>query len=411
MSRLYLPPLCLWKGELNMENLELETAIQQLTGALAPSTAVFATGLMESLGHHLAEDLYAPIPVPGFNRSAMDGYALRAADTAHVPVRLKVAGEIPAGSSQTFSGQAVRIMTGARIPDGFDAVIRQEDTDYGEDVVEIRARVKPFDNYVPIGEDIKQGELVIKKGTRLGAVHLGILASLGIQEVQVLRPMKVGILSTGSELALPGMPLAPGQIYASNGLVLAGRLQELGCQVVFNEMAADETEAIAGTIRGRIHEVDVLITTGGVSVGKKDLMPEVTHSLEASRLFWKVRMRPGTPALASLYEGRMMLSLSGNPYAALATFELLFRPLLDRFYGTSDYSCRRTLAVLEEDFPKASRQRRFVRAFCQDGKAYLNKKGHESSVLSTMAGQNGFIDLPAGTPPLEKGQPVAVVLL
>jgi len=400
----------------------LEAAVESLVAELCPQAKTKTVPLGQISRLHAARDIYAPIDVPGFNRSAMDGYALRAGETAQAtreaPAVFKVLARIMAGDlyspqgDSAAAGHAVRIMTGAAVPDGFDAVVKQEDTDCGKDRVAVYAGVKPFANYSKIGEDIAKGRLVVKKGERLAAVHAGVLASLGIGAVEVFQPIKAAVISCGSELAELGGALQAGQIYDSNRYLLAARLGELNAEVVLSERTPDEAGEICAAIdRAAGGDADVLITTGGVSVGDKDLVPSIMEELGARRLFWRVNMRPGTPALASVYRGKPVLSLSGNPFAALATFELLFRPMLSRFLHTDFYTCKRGEAVLADGLKKTSKQRRFVRAHCQGGLVRLPPEGHSSSVLSTMQDCNCFIDIKAGSPAIEKGERVDVVML
>lgn len=398
--------------------IELEQAVEKLIQNLRPLHKTITVSLFDALHCYLAEDLHAQVSVPAFNRSAMDGYAIKAAlskgVTKEAPLKLKVIAELAAGASdQTdlHQAHAVRIMTGAPIPDGFDAVVRQEDTDEGIDEVEIYTAVALHTNYGKIGEDIRQGELVIAKHTRLTPIHLGMIASVGISKIEVFQPLKVGLISTGSELIHPGETLKYGQIYNSNHFVLAARLQELGIKLVFAKQLPDDTSAVCREIEQYMSEVDMIITTGGVSVGKKDIMHDVIKGSGAKQLFWRINMQPGTPMLASTYQEKLILSLSGNPFAALTTFELVVRPICAAFMQTEAIIPRRKSAILMTDFPKASKKRRFVRAYYEDGEVSLITPRHASSVLSSMLGCNCFIDIAEGSPGLKKGMSVRVVLL
>ena len=401
-----------------MEQIELEVAIEQLTKQIQPQMNMKTVSILKARNHHLASDIYASLNVPSFNRSAMDGYAVKASQTLGAtkerPIKLKVMAEVFAGdylSEQAPQNQAVRVMTGAYIPDGFDAVIRQEDTDFGELQVSLFAEVVPFQNYIKIGEDIKVGQLMIKKYTLLTPLHLGILASLGVAEVDVLEPLRVGIISSGSELVIPGQSLNEGQIFDSNRYVLEAKLREMNVDVIFSEKISDNDKELAEVIHNQINRVDLIVTTGGVSVGKKDMMHAAIERLGAIRLFWRIKMRPGTPVLASLYQDKLILSLSGNPFAALTTFELLFRPLIAIAMQDEGYTCKRQEALLMNDFSKKSKQRRFVRAYYVSGHVFLPTNEHASSVLSSMLDCNCFIDIKAGTEALDKGAKVEVVLL
>lgn len=390
--------------------IELEEAIELLMKH-QPKQKTSRCSLEEALHHRLAKDLYAPIDVPMFNRSAMDGYAVCASLTKGAvndrPIVLKVAKEILAGISEreVIDHQyAVRIMTGAPIPDGFDAVIRQEDTNQGEEWVEIHTEVATDTNYGKRGEDIQKGDLLIKKGTMLTPIHLGIIASVGLNEVEVLKPLSIGFISVGSELALAGEALQYGQIYNSNLTILVSRLKELNVQVAFTYQLPDEFEVISTVIKEQIDEVDLLLTTGAVSVGKKDVMHDVIDELGAKRLFWRMNIQPGTPMLATTYQEKLILSLSGNPFAALTTFELVVKPIC----GIDSVQKEGTLMT---DFPKRSKRRRFVRGCYKDGQVFIPTSKHASSVLSSLLGCNCLIDVPEGSPPLEKGTRVQVVML
>jgi len=403
----------------NIELIELEDAIALLVKHIQPQTNTKNVNLMEALNHHLAEDIFSSFPVPSFNRAAVDGYAVKSeltqGATKENPVKLKVLAEINAGDfieSLTYEeGQVVRIMTGAPIPDGFDSVIKQEDTDYGEEEALIFMEIKPFTNYGKIGEDISEGQLILKKSTRLTPVHIGILASLGVSKVAVLKPLKVGIFSSGSELAEINEPLEAGQIYDINRYVISSRLKEMNVQLIFSHLISDNIDMFTNSIKNTINSVDILITTGGVSVGKKDIMHGVMATLGAKRLFWRINMRPGTPVLVNTYTEKLILSLSGNPFGALTTFELLFRPMLSAFTDSSAYQYKRVKATLMNDFPKVSVQRKFIRARYESGQVFLIDEKHESSVLSSMANCNCFIDIKANTPKLKKGMEVEIIEL
>ncbi|MCL2618194.1 MAG: molybdopterin molybdotransferase MoeA [Defluviitaleaceae bacterium] len=388
-----------------------------LLDTVEPQTQVLEVPLPQALGLHIAQDVYAPIDVPTFNRAGVDGYALRASRTEgaskEYPVRLKVQAELMAGdicNADPDDTQCVRIMTGCQVPGGFDAVIRQEETNGGGDQVEIYTGVKPFANLGMLGEDISKGQLVITRSTKLTPIHIGILASLGLTEVEALKPPRIGLISSGSELAELGKPLLPGQIYCSNRHVLAARLSQLNTDVVVNMQHRDNVGEFSALIEEHIGKVDMLVTTGAVSVGKMDIMHDVLTTLGAARLFRKVNMRPGTPVIASIYRGKPILSLSGNPLAAVTTFELLFRPMLCAFLQSDAYAVRRVKGTLMDRFGKESRQRRFVNARFESGRVYLGA-GDRSSVLSSMLGCNCFVDIPAGTPALQQGQEVEVALI
>ncbi len=402
-----------------MERIPLEQAIDILTEQLNSQTKTEKVPLLQSLNRVLAKPIMAPINVPNFNRSAMDGYAVVSEEVKHAthehPVTLQVIGEHAAGEAEvtttTQSLSAIRIMTGAYVPEPYDCIIKQEDTNYGEQTVEIYAPGSKYFNYSKIGEDLKQGELVLASHIVIDPIHIGVMASLGIHEVEVLVPLNVGILSTGSELVEPGNPLGRGQIYNSNQSVMLARLATLNVNVTCALHVADDVSLAARFIDSQMANVDLFITTGGVSVGKKDIMHDVLKELEAERLFWRLQMRPGTPVLASRYKEKLILSLSGNPFAALTTFELLVRPLMNKFLQTNHYALQKKQVQLQGEFKKSSPQRRFVRAYCEDQTVRLINQNHASSVLSSMIGCNCFIDLPANSGPVANQETVTVWML
>lgn len=390
--------------------MEIEEAVKRIIAEINPIRESETVPLDQACGRVLAEKIAAPFAVPHFPKSAMDGYAVCAESVKDAseenPVHLRVIGEILAGdvwdeelsNDIDKTASAVRVMTGALVPDGFDAVVKQEDTDYGESEVLIRHGVEPYMNYCKVGEDIAAGSTVLPAGRKLGRVEAGVLASLGISEVPVVRRPDVTVISTGSELkSLSGADAsgtAPGQgkIYNSIYHTLSASLTQAGFSAA-GRVVPDETVAIAETIKQALAVSDVVITTGGVSVGKRDLLPEVLETLGAERVFAGVNIQPGTPTIGSVLNGKAILSLSGNPYAALVNFDLYFWPLAAKLTGCDAYLPKREKAVLKSEYPKVNRLRRFVRARAEEGTVTLPAKSHASSVLSNLLDCNCYIDL------------------
>lgn len=404
-----------------MKNIPLEDAIELL---LDHTTAIKDTekvDLLEAEGRILAKDILAPLSQPPFDRSPLDGYALKGEDTQgatqETPIALNVIEEIHAGTvaqKELQPGQAIRIMTGAPMPAGSNCVIRQEDTDeeaLQSGKVQIYKELKPYSNYCYAGEDYKEGDLLIKKGAKLSAYHIGLMASTGLVQVEVMRKPRIALLSTGDELLDPGQQLQPGKIYNSNLYTLAIRLKELGCQPIILGTTGDNVDKTAQLIKDVMDKVDMVMTTGGVSVGVKDILHPVVAELGAYRLFWRLQMKPGTPALASVYDSKLILSLSGNPSAACITFELLFRDLLAKMLGSEELKIREVQAKMADDFLKKSPNRRFIRAKYQDGEVSLFTKQHSSGVLGSMIGCNCLVDIEAGNPGLGAGSLVKVKVI
>lgn len=401
-----------------MINVSLEEARKLLLDEVKCVTEAEEIALEEANGRILSADIYAPIDNPPFDRSPLDGYAFGADSSLDAskenPKRLKVIGEVCAGeyfAGEVKEGEAVRIMTGAPIPKGCDCVLRQEETDYGDEEVLIYTQLKAFDNYCFAGEDIKKDTLILHAGEKLNAITLGILSSMGIDKVKVKRKPTMLLLCTGDELMASGSPLLPGKIYNSNGMMLQVLGKTLGMDVIWIKTCEDTASAVAGQIEKYMETVDLVVTTGGVSVGKKDIMHEVLQLLGAKRLFWRVAIQPGTPVLGSVVRDKLMISLSGNPFAALVNFELLVRPVCSQILGDTEILNLETTGIMASEFKKMSKKRRFIRGTYKAGKVYLNHQNHASGALYTMSLCNCLIEIPAGSKGLEIGEEVKVILL
>ena len=401
-----------------MQDIELEQAVEILLAHASPVTETEDVPLLDAVGRVAAEDIKAGFDNPPFDRSPLDGYTFAAASTrmatAESPVTLRVVAEECAGdffAGTVGAGECVRIMTGGAIPKGCDCVVRQEDVREDGDAIRVPFTSKPYENYCYAGEDIKKGTVILRQGQIIRASQIAVLASEGHATAHVHRRVRVAVASTGDELLQPGEPLRPGKIYNSNLYLLAGRLKELGAEVTVVGSVPDDVERAAEVIASYADKVDVFLTSGGVSVGKKDIMHGVVPALGAERLFWRVCMKPGAPAIAYT-RGRLLgIALSGNPFAAFATFELMAKPALLRIAGQTDVLPARRRAVLADAFPKECLGRRFLRARMEaDGRVSLPDQ-HESGSLFSAAGCDAFVDVPAGTKPLAAGTEVEVVIL
>ncbi|UEL49364.1 molybdopterin molybdotransferase MoeA [Terrisporobacter hibernicus] len=401
-----------------MENIALEFALQVIEESVNQINNTELIKIEECRERIIGEDIYAPINQPPFNRSPLDGYALRAEDTVGAcksnPIKLKVVDEVFAGgniSTSVKNNEAIRIMTGAEIPEGADCVIRQENTNYSMEEVEIYSELKKYENYCFAGEDVKKGSKLISKGEKLTYIHIGLLATMGITQVLVKRKPRIGIISTGDEIVSSGKPLSKGKIYDSNRITISMRLMDFGCEIVSSKIIEDEVCQVSKEINNLIDKVDVIITTGGVSVGKKDIMHEVINKINADRLFWRIRMKPGTPAIYSIYKKTPILSLSGNPFAAIATFEIMGKELIYKLSGDEDLKQIRIKSVMEGNFLKESKGRRIVRGIYKNNKVYLPQGGHSPGMMASMLGCNCLIDIKPGTKQLLKGDEVDIILI
>lgn len=384
--------------------IEVEEAVDLLVNSVATETRTEKLDILSAFGRISAAEVTAPFSVPHFPKSAMDGYAARSQDTKgalkEMPVRLEVIGEICAGDWLSLSarpGTAVRVMTGGMVPEGYDCVIRQEDTDYGREEVEVYIESKPWMNYCKVGEDVKAGTCIIPPHTRLGAGHIGVLASMGIREIEVYKEPRVGIISTGNELVPLDKPLGKVGVYPSSAYAIASQLKNGGVKVAFMDICPDDPEQFSFMLNERIGQADVIITTGALSVGKKDFLPETLEKIGAERLFHGVEMKPGTPVMANKYKDKLILSLSGYPFAAMVNFQLFFWPVLARLAGDESLSWKKMRRTVAEGRADEAKKRRFVQAFCDEEGIHISDRTRHSSVLSGMMRSNCIIDQAKGS--------------
>ncbi len=389
-----------------MESISLETAIDLLTANVEAIDETEDVALIDSVGRVVAENYFATFDNPPFNRSPLDGYALNSAET---PGEFKIVGEECAGDFFTGNvnrGECLRLMTGAAIPDDCDCVIRQEDVTIDGDKIFVAQKLHHHENFCFAGEDIKAGAQLVAKDKKLSAAHVAILASQGVATVKVYRRPRIAIASTGDELIAPDEKLSAGKIFNSNLYLLSSRLIEMNFAPEILGNLPDDDNLIAEKISAL--NVDLLITTGGVSVGKKDIMHDVVKKI-GERIFWRIEMKPGAPVIGWTFGKTLGIALSGNPFAAYATFELLTRPVLAKLSRRNEILYKRSRGVLVDDFPKKSFGRRFIRARFDGEKIFLPTR-HESGNLFSAVGCNCLIDIPAGSDTLKAGDEVEIIL-
>lgn len=388
----------------------------RIAGLLGP-TPVQELPTAECLGRALAEDLTAPVALPPFDNSAMDGYAIRAADLAGAdaePVLLPVTADIPAGRVDVpalLPGEAHRIMTGAQVPRGADAVVPVERTDAGTEQVRISAEVRAGAHIRRGGEDVTTGSTVLSAGTALSAAHLGVAAAVGAARLPVHRPARVLVLSTGSELVEPGEALRPGQIYESNGLMLAAAVREAGAEATLLRFVPDDVPAFHAALQPHLAGTDLVLTSGGVSAGAYEV---VKDALTGDGMeFSKVAMQPGMPQGAGRYRGGpAVAALPGNPVSSLVSFEVFVRPALRSAAGHAHAHRPVRRAVLTEEISKPAGKRQFRRGLFDPAAGTVTLQGGPGShLLSALAGANCLLDIPEEITELPLDSAVDVMLL
>ncbi|WP_348730079.1 gephyrin-like molybdotransferase Glp [uncultured Mycolicibacterium sp.] len=354
--------------------------------------------LADALGLVLADDVVAPLSLPGFDNSAMDGYAVLATDVApageNTPVRLPVAEDIPAGRTDIptlAAGTAHRIMTGAPLPAGATAVVPVEATDGATDTVTIRSASREGQHIRRAGEDVTAGTTVLRAGQVVTPAALGLAAALGLGELTVVPRQRVLVVSTGTELVGPGVPLQPGQIYESNGVMLAAAVRDAGADVAASPMTGDDVDAFRETLRGHAADADLILTTGGVSAGAYEVVKDALGG-SGDVEFVKVAMQPGMPQGAGTLDGVPVVTLPGNPVSALVSFEVFVRPALRAAMGRPDAERPRRDAVLTEDLTSPRGKRQFRRGVL-DGDAVTSYGPPASHHLRWLASANCLLEL------------------
>ncbi|MCB0803109.1 MAG: molybdopterin molybdotransferase MoeA [Flavobacteriales bacterium] len=381
--------------------------IEQNTSQLKP----YSIELPKALGYALSENILAPISLPPFEQSAMDGYAI--AQDNDKTIRFKLIGETKAGdesNSELKAGEAIRIFTGAMVPKGATAVIMQEHTKVAKHEVQILQDIKARGNIRPIGEQIKAGDLALPKGTVLNPASIGFLASLGIKHVKVFSKPRVGLIVTGNELVEAGQKLKPGQIYESNSLMLLAALKQSGIEVELMKTLQDNLDLTIQTIKESVINTDVLILSGGISVGDYDFVGKAMEELHVNQIFYKVKQKPGKPLFFGTKNNCRIFALPGNPSASLSCFYHYVLPAIRIMSGRKPYALEKRTVQLKEQYTKQDNRAHFLKAKVDDNYVAI-LEGQSSAMLHTYSVANALIYIPEDKQESKKGELVAAYLL
>ncbi len=396
--------------------MPLEDAMENMLSRIKPIQTTLQLPLAEAIGYVLAEGILSPIFVPPFDNSAMDGYAIRIADLSN-NATMQVAGKSFAG--QPFEGEwpqgsCVRIMTGAKIPDGCDAVIMQENTVVSEDGVTFtQTEVKPQNNIRPTGDDIRKGDIVLPKGSRLTSRDIPMIATLGISHVTVVRKPRVAFFSTGDELKPLGQPLAEGQIYDSNRYGIKPLIENFGCEPIDLGIIPDCPETLKATFEQAQSLADVVVTSGGVSVGEADYTKDILEELGEIG-FWKLAIKPGKPFAFGKLSTAWFCGLPGNPVSAVLTMYVLLQPMLAKLSGHTEWKAPESIpATTKTAFKKVPGRTDYQRGIytIEDGKFVVETTGNQSSgAFRSMSLANCFVVLERERGRVEVGETVNIQL-
>ena len=374
-----------------------------------PPSKTIELPLLEALNFCLAKDVISEINMPPFRQSAMDGFALH----LHDSFNYQLIGEIKAGDSHIFElkpGEAVKIFTGAAVPDSANAVMQIEKTTVSNEILELKESIPLETNIRPLGEQIKKNEIALAKGSILNAAAIGFLAGLGITTVSVYRKPSVGILVTGNELVKPGNALELGQIYESNAIMLHAALLDSGFNNCTSYHVDDDFKNTKNSIEKALQENDILLISGGISVGDYDFVEEALKSLEVETLFYKVNQKPGKPLLVGKKGDQLIFALPGNPAASLTCFFIYVKPILDQISGLSKVESSVLQKELTHGFTVNNTRSQFLKAsFSNNDVSILSHQ--QSSMLNTFALSNCLVHLPEGNYELKKGSKVDIYLI
>ncbi|GAB5398461.1 MAG: molybdopterin molybdotransferase MoeA [Aureisphaera sp.] len=389
--------------------ISIQEALQIIEDNVFPTSQVETKKVSDAVGYVLAESVESPINMPPFRQSAMDGYALH----LHEISTYTLVGEIKAGDPQNpilKKGEAVRIFTGAAVPNTANAVIMQEKVSVNDRKITIEETIAPNKNIRPLGEQVKKGAIALAKGTPLSAAGIGFLTSLGITEVKVYKKPSITVVTTGNELKKAGEPLSQGQIYESNATMLVAALHSLGHKTITINKVADDYKETLSVLKDSIGSSDLVIITGGISVGDYDFVGKALNAIGVEQLFYKVVQKPGKPLFFGKRAETFVFALPGNPAAALTCFTIYVRIAMQRMSGNLSFSLIRTVEKLAVSFNRKGDRPQFLKASFKNGVVTI-LDGQSSAMLQTFALANALVYAPEEMVEMEKGDLVEVIHL
>ncbi len=389
--------------------ISIADAFAYIKNHTVPTSEVVAVKLGDAMDFVVAEDIISPIAMPPFRQSAMDGYAVH----LHSSNEYVLIGEVKAGDPQEpvlQKGEAVRIFTGARVPSTANAVVVQEKVSASSAKISVLTAVAPNDNIRPLGEQVVEGAVALKKGTRINAAGIGFMASLGITKLHVFKNPAICLLATGNELMEAGQPLKPGKIYESNNLMVLSQLRKLGYTDVSSLKITDDYNETAATLKEMIATKDIVLISGGISVGDYDFVGKALNELGVEELFYKVNQKPGKPLYFGKQGDTLIFALPGNPAAFLSCFYLYVLLALKIRSGDTNFSLARTKAISTSSFKSSLGRPQFLKAFYNEGKVSI-LEGQNSSMLHTFAVSNALVFVPETVTTIAINDELEVILL
>ncbi len=389
--------------------ITVEQAIDLVRQNVMPTTHLIEKDIDRADGFVLSKDVFSPINMPPFRQSAMDGYAVNL-DQVNA---YRLIGEIKAGDPADMmieKGEAVRIFTGAAVPDSANTIVIQEHIERQDNIVKPLRPIELNMNIRPMGEQVNKGDLALPKGTVINPAAIGFLASLGIQKVQVYKKPSVSLVITGNELQAPGEPLQHGKIYESNAVMLKKALNQAGISELRLLKVEDNYPATLNTINEALTESELVLISGGISVGDYDFVGDVLEELEVTQLFYKVKQKPGKPLFFGKKESKYVFALPGNPASSLSCFYMYVLPAINRLKGNLEFNPLTVKARTKSKFSKKGDRAQFLKAIYKDGEVEI-LEGQNSSMLHTFALANALVYMPAELEQADKGDLLTVILL